>query len=111
MFDTHTNNAYMGSGKLAGTDPSTGQPFANVDRGVAYGNSTAAVLGTQEKATTDKTLPIVLGVLGSVAIITAGVVAVIRGKQAATAPKDAKVVEIQRPPPPRTGLDRCTKST
>jgi carboxylesterase type B len=92
LYDTHTNNAYMGSGKLAGTDPSTGQPFANVDRGVAYGNST----GTQEKAATDKTLPIVLGVLGSVAIITAGVVAVIRGKQAATAPKDAKVVEIQR---------------
>lgn len=96
VYDTHTNNAYMGSGKLAGTDPSTGQPFANVDRGVAYGNSTAAVLGTQEKATTDKTLPIVLGVLGSVAIITTGIVVVIRGKQAATAPKDAKVVEIQK---------------
>jgi hypothetical protein len=94
MYDTHTNNAYMGSGRLSGTDPTTGQPFANVDRGVAYGNSTAPVLGSQEKGATDKTYAILLGVLGSVAIITAGVVVVIRAKRTTT-PKDVKVIEVQ----------------
>jgi carboxylesterase type B len=95
-WDIYVAPGYSGNGRLAGVDPTTGQLFSNVDRGVPYGNHSA----TNSASDNDKPVFFGLGALAgfAAAALFFGAILALRAKQPVS---ETKAVELKVVSPPK----------